>query len=186
MVLPTRVGTFRQALVAKLEAERSTRTALSHELLAHLFDEGIEGEKRLVSDDEQRTAMGQHPPECPRLLTVPGIGPLTATALVAAVSDAKQFHHGRQWAAWLGLVPRQPTTGGKERLLGISKRGDGYRRKLLVHGARATVQGGGRNTDRRRRWIRQLVERRGKNRTAVAVANTNARMAWVLLSRQHE
>jgi transposase len=106
--------------------------------------------------------------------------------LAAAVSDAKQFHHGRQFAAWLGLVPRQHTTGRKARLLCIRKRGDGYLRELLVHGARATVQWVGSTTDRRSRWIRQLVERRGKNRTAVAVANTNARMAWVLLSRQQE
>jgi transposase len=102
------------------------------------------------------------------------------------VSDAEQFHNGRQFAAWLGLVPRQHTTGGKARLLGISKRGDGYLRKLLVHGARAVIQWVGSNTDRRRQWIRQLVERRGKNRTAVAVANKHARIVWVLLSRQQD
>jgi transposase len=186
MVLPTGVRKFRKAFVAKLEAERSNLTALSHELFAHLFDEFIEVEKRLVYDDEKLTTMGQHHPERQRLLTLPGIGPLTATALVAAVSDVEQFHNGRQFAAWLGLVPRQHTTGGKEHLLGISKRGDGYIRKLLVHGARATVRWVGSKTDRRSQWIRQLVERRGTNRTAVAVANKNARIAWVLLSRQQE
>jgi transposase len=102
------------------------------------------------------------------------------------VSDAEQFHNGRQFAAWLGLVPRQHTTGGKARLLGMSKRGDGYPRQLLGHGARATIQWVGSNTDRQRQWIRQLVERRGKNRTAVAVANKHARMVWVLLSRQQD
>jgi transposase len=99
-VLPTSVSKFRTAFVAKLEAERSKLTALSHEFFAHLFDEFIEVEKRLVYYDEKFTAMGQHHPECQRLLTVPGIGPLTATALVAAVSDAKQLHNGRQFAAW--------------------------------------------------------------------------------------
>ena len=186
IVLPTSVSTFRQAFVAQLEAERSKLTELSHELFRPRFDEFSQVEQRLVSYDEKLTTMGRTHPECRRLLTIPGIGPLTATALVAAVSDAGQFRHGRQCAAGLGLVPRQPTTGGKERLLGIRKRGDGYLRKLLVHGARATVQWVGSNTDRRSQWIRQLVERRGKNRTAVAVANTNARIVWVLLSRQQD
>jgi transposase len=186
IVLPTSVSKFRKAFVVKLEAERSRLTELSHELFTHLFDEFIEVEKRLVYYDEKLTTMGQTHPECQRLLTIPGIGPLTATALVAAVSDVEQFHNGRQFAAWLGLVPRQHTTGGKERLLGISKRGDGYIRKLLVHGARATIQWVGSKTDRRSQWIRQLVERRGKNRTAVAVANKNARIVWVLLSRQQD
>ena len=140
---------FRQAFVAKLEAEGSKLTELSHELFDHLFDEFVEVDKRLVYYDEKLTTVGQNHPECQRLLTIPGIGLMTATALVAAVSDAEQFHNGRQFAAWLGLVPRQHTTGGKERLLGISKRGDCYIRKLLVHGARATIQWVGSKTDRR-------------------------------------
>jgi transposase len=186
IVLPTSVSKFRKAFVAKLEAERSKLTELGHELFQHLFDEFSEVEKRLVYYDEKLTTMGRTHPECQRLLTIPGIGPLTATALVAAVSDAQQFHNGRQFAAWLGLVPRQHTTGGKERRMGISKRGDGYIRKLLVHGARATIRWVGSRTDRRSQWIRQLVERRGTNRTAVAVANKNARIVWVLLSRQQD
>jgi transposase len=115
-------------------------------------------------------------------MTIPGLGPLSATALVAAISDASAVKNGRQFAAWLGLVPRQHSTGGKERLLGMSKRGDHYRRKLLIHGARATIRWVGRKPDRRSQWIRQLVERRGKNPTAVAVANKNARIVWALLT----
>jgi transposase len=102
------------------------------------------------------------------------------------VGDAEQRHNGRQFAAWLGLVPRHHITGGKERLLGMSKRGDGYIRKLPVHGARATIRWAGSKTDRRSQWVRQLVERRGTNRTAVAVANKNARIVWVLPSRQQD
>ncbi len=83
-------------------------------------------------------------------------------------------------------MPRQHSTGGKERLLGISKRGDSYLRKLLVHGARTTIRWVGRKTDRRSQWIRQLVERRGKNRTAVAVANKNARIVWALLTSHQD
>ena len=89
-------------------------------------------------------------------------------------------------STWLGLVPRQHSTGGKERLLGISKRGDSYLRKLLVHGARTTIRWVGRKTDRRSQWIRQLVERRGKNRTAVAVANKNAQIVWALLTSHQD
>jgi transposase len=122
-------------------------------------------------------------PVCQRLLTIPGIGPLTATALMAAVGDAGVFQNGRQFAAWLGLVPKQYSTGGQTRLLGISKRGDSYIRKLLIHGARATLRWARTKADRRSQWIRGLLERRGWNRTAVAVANKNARIVWALLSR---
>jgi transposase len=129
---------------------------------------------------ETLEALATTHPECQRPMTIPGLGPLTATALVAAVSDASAFKNGRQCAAWLGLVPRQHSPGGKERLLGISTRGDSYLRKLLVHGARATIRWVGRKTDRRSQGIRQLSERRGKNRAAVAVAHKNARLVWAL------
>jgi transposase len=102
--------------------------------------------------------------------------------LVAAVTDATHVKNGRQLAAWLGLVPRQHSTGGKPRLLGISKRGDRYLRKLLVHGARATLRWIKRKSDRRSQWVRALLERRGTNRTVVALAHKNARSAWVLLT----
>jgi transposase len=115
-------------------------------------------------------------------MTILGIGPFTATALVAAVSDASAFKNGRQCAARLGLVPRQHATGGKERLWGMSKRGESYLRTLLSHRARATRRWVGRQTDRRSPWIRQLSERRGTNRTAVAVAHKHARMVWALLT----
>ncbi len=105
---------------------------------------------------------------------------------MAAVSDASAFKNGRQFAAWLGLVPRQHSTGGKERLLGIRKRGEGYLRKLFVHGARAVVRGVREQTDRRRGWIRGLIARRGFNRTTVAVANKNARIVWALLTSHQD
>ena len=117
-----------------------------------------------------------------RLGTIPGMGPLTATALVAAVRDASHLKKGRQVAAWSGLVPRHHSPGGKARWLGSSKRGAVYRRTLLVQGARATRRWVGLKTDRRSPWGRGLVERRGKNKAAVAVANKNARMVWALLT----
>jgi transposase len=186
IVIPKGVAKFRQAVVGKLESAKDKRTPLSQALLWKLVDEFALLEKQLAYDQEKLETVATTHPECQRLMTIPGIGPLTATALVAAISDASAFKNGRQFAAWLGLVPRQHTTGGKERLLGISKRGDTYLRKLLVHGARATIRWVGRKTDRRSQWMRQLLERRGKNRTAVAVANKNARIVWALLTSHQD
>src|SRR5262247_229963 len=182
IVIPKGVAKFRQAVVGKLEAEKDKLTPLSQEMFWKLVEEFVALEKQLAYYQEKLEALATTHPECQRLMTIPGIGPLSATALVAAVSDASAFKNGRQFAAWLGLVPRQYSTGGRERLLGISKRGDSYLRKLLIHGARATLRWVGRKTDRRSQWMRQLVERRGHNRTAVAVANKNARIVWALLT----
>ena len=114
-------------------------------------------------------------------MSIPGIGEKTATALVAAVGDASQFRNGRELAAWLGLVPRQHTTGGRPRLLGISKRGDRYLRTLLIHGARSALQQAPRRPDGRSRWAVGVKGRRGQNVAAVALANKNARTAWAVL-----
>jgi transposase len=184
VVLPQSVAQFRQTFLPTLEAEQAKFTPLSQELFAQLYDEFCTLEKRLAYYNEKLAALGDAHPVCQRLRTIPGVGPLTATALVAAVSDASHFKNGRQFAAWLGLVPGQHSTGGKARLLGISKRGDSYVRKLLIHGARATLRWVGLKTDRRSQWVRGLIERRGKNRAAVALANKNARIAWALLSSE--
>jgi transposase len=184
IVMPKGVSQFRQAVVDRLESEQDKLTALSQEMFRKLVEEFIALEEQLAYYQDKLDTLAKTHPECQRLMTIPGIGPLGATALIAAVSDASAFHNGRQFAAWLGLVPRQHTTGGKAYLLGISKRGDSYLRKLLIHGARATMRWVGLKTDRRSQWIRQLLERRGKNRTAVAVANKNARIVWALLTSQ--
>lgn len=117
-----------------------------------------------------------------RLQSIPGIGPLTASALVASVGDAKTFKNGRQLAAWLGLVPRQESSGGKERLLGISKRGDTYLRTLLIHGARSVLFSLKRRAEPGEGWIARLTARRNANIAAVALANKNARIVWALLA----
>jgi transposase len=123
-----------------------------------------------------------------RLAEVPGIGALTATALVASIGEARNFDDGRQVAAWLGLVPRQHSSGGKANLLGISKRGDGYLRRLLVHGARSVVYWAERSKtpDRTQAWVTQVATRRNKNVAAVALANKNARTVWALLAHQRQ
>ena len=183
IVLPTGVNAFRNALAATLEAEHAKLTPLSQELFGKLCAEFKKVEAEVAYYDEKLQALATTHPESQRLLTIPGIGPITATALIAAVGDVGVFTNGRQFAAWLGLVPKQHSTGGQTRLLGISKRGDRYLRKLLIHGARATLRWARTKTDSRSRWTRGVLERRGWNRTAVAVANKNARIVWAVLSR---
>jgi transposase len=183
IVIPKGVSKFRQAVVGKLDSEKDKLTALSQEMCWKLVEEFVDLEKRIAYYQEKLENLAKTHPECQRLMTIPGLGPITATALVAAVGDVGMFKNGRQFTAWLGLVPRQHSTGGQTRLLGISKRGDSYLRKLLIHGARATLRWVKLKTDDRSQWIRGLLERRGWNRTAVAVANKNARIVWALLSR---
>ncbi len=117
-----------------------------------------------------------------RLAQIPGIGPITARALVASVGDASSFQNSRQLAAFLGLVPRQHSSGGKPTLLGISKRGDVYLRTLLIHGARAVVRGAQHKTDPEA-WLGRLLGRRPRNVATVALAHKNARTVWALLAR---
>jgi transposase len=114
---------------------------------------------------------------------VEGVGPLVATALVAAIGNARQFKSGRELGAWLGLVPRQHSSGQRTLLLGISKRGDRYLRTLLIHGARAASRVAERKRDARSIWISRLKQRSGPNVAAVALANKNARVMWALLAR---
>jgi transposase len=177
---------FRTSVVRQLEAEPAKLTPLSTEVFWHLDEEFLALENRVAYDHEKLQAMGQAHPQCRRWQAIPGVGPLTATAILAAVPDAAHVKHGRPWAAWLGLVPREHATGGKPRLLGMSQRGDGYLRKRLVQGARATRRWAVRKNDPRRPWVRALIARQGKNRAAVAFAHKNARIVWALLAHNHE
>ncbi|MDR5728978.1 MAG: IS110 family transposase [Terriglobia bacterium] len=120
---------------------------------------------------------------CQRLLEIPGVGPLTATALVAAVGNGAAFTKGRDFAAWLGLVPKQHSTGGKAWLLGISKRGNAYLRRLFIHGARSIVLSLNRSNHAIGNWMNQLESRTHRNVMVVAVANKLARIAWAVLSK---
>lgn len=120
-----------------------------------------------------------------RLERIPGIGPLTASALVATIGDAKNFDNGRQLAAWLGLVPRQHSSGGKQNLLGMSKRGDAYLRTLLIHGARSVIYRAMQKADPRN-WTVAVTMRRNKNVAAVALANKTARTVWALLAHDRQ
>lgn len=154
-------------------------------VFARLLSELVRLDEEIAHYDALIKQIEREDPSCTRLKAVPGIGLITATALACAVQST-QFQSGRHLAAWIGLVPRQHSSGGRSRLLGISKRGNPYLRTLLIHGARSVVRHAEGKQDRTSLWIQRLVERRGKNRAAVAVANKNARMVWAMLSRQQD
>lgn len=182
IVLPERIGQLRRGLPRILENAENELTALSRRLFSSLYEELTELDEKIKAMDEQVKAIYRASEPCQRVAAVEGIGPLTATALIAAMSDGKSFKNGRQFAAWLGLVPRQHSTGGKTRLFGISKRGDSYLRTLLIHGARSVVYRANRKTDSRNRWIADKQRRLGTSKACVALANKNARIVWSLIA----
>jgi transposase len=120
---------------------------------------------------------------CQRLVAIPGIGPVTATAVIAAIGNGGAFHKGREFAAWLGVVPREHSTGGQQKLLGISKRGNSYLRRLFVQGARAVMQHRTKQSPGLSAWLAQLTSRTHRNVAAVALANKLARIAWAVLAK---
>lgn len=183
IVIPQGVAKVRQALPALLEDAENSLTWSAREWLGALATELRSLDHWLEETEDKIQRVFAHHEACQRLAQMEGIGPLTATALVAAVGDATTFKNGRQLAAWLGLVPRQHSSGGKPTLLGISKGGQTYLRKLLIHGARAVIQRVDRKQDARSHWLQGVKARRGTNRACVAHANKTARIAWVLLAR---
>ncbi len=184
IILPAGISYIRKQLPMILETPNNGLSDLFRELLSELYEELVHLDSRVNMIETKLTNVSAQNENCLRLLTIPGIGVLTATALVAAVGNIDVFKNGREFAAWLGLVPRQHSTGGKAKLMGISKRGDTYLRMLLIHGGRSVVRIAHKYTDRRSCWINELEQRRGKNISAVAVANKNARIAWALLSKK--
>ena len=155
-------------------------------LVGDLLDDWMRLDERVKAFDAEFAEMARTDEAMRRLSTVPGIGPINATALAAAVGDAGAFAKGRDLAAWLGLVPRQATTGGKPRLLGISKRGNRYLRKNLVHGARAVLPRLAERDTPLGRWLRGLLARRHKNVAIVALAGKLARICWAVLAGGRE
>lgn len=148
-------------------------------VLQMLVDQLRDTARRISELDDRLREQAKSNETCRRLMTIPGIGPVIATALVATIGDAKSFTSGRHLAAWLGLVPRQTSSGGKDRLGGISKAGDGYLRRMLVHGARAVLRWWRTSSP----WLARLLERRPVNVVVVALANKTARIAWAVMTR---
>jgi transposase len=184
LVVGRRVDVLRTALPLLLEDAENGLTIDFRALLEGLRQDLIKLGERVDEMDKKIKLLASNNTEAKRLLQIPGIGPITATALVCAIGDGKQFKRGRDLAAWLGLTPRQHSSGGKDRLLGISKRGDAYLRTLLIHGARAVLRVSGDKDDPRSRWLQNLCGRRNKNIAAVALANKNARIVWALLTKK--
>ena len=171
-------------LIATVVAEPDDRVSgLLREILSEMNERLRLFEERLKHYDLRIAELARADERAGRLMAVQGVGPLTATALMAAMGDARQFRSGRELSAWLGLVPRQYSSGERVMLLGISKRGDRYLRTLLIHGARITLRHAGRKRDSHSRWVVRRRERRGPNIAAVALANKNARVLWALLTR---
>ncbi|ABM25460.1 Transposase IS116/IS110/IS902 family [Shewanella putrefaciens] len=186
IVITKSKSAFKAQLPDILIDEANTLTTKGRAIFYQLYDEVIDIEKRLKSCDTQVLNETQNNVICQRLQTIPGVGPVTATAIYAAVGDGKDFNNGRHFSAWCGLVPKQHSSGGKDNLLGISKRGNAYLRTLFIHGARAVLRHSGSKSDKLSCWAIQLAERRGFNRACVAVANKLARMSWVIAAREEE
>lgn len=182
VVIPKGIGALEQHLPQILEAPDNALVSMSRELFSRLFEHFRHLDEQVKALEVQIKAWHRDSAASQRLQKIPGIGPLTASALVASIGDAKSFKNARQLAAWLGLVPRQHSTGGKERLLGISKRGDTYLRTLLIHGARSVLVSLKRRGAQVDGWLARLVQRRNPNIAAVALANKNARIVWALLA----
>lgn len=177
-------GMLRKAIPELLEDADNGLSFGFRELLSDLYGELKHLQSSIDTLTERIERQVRQDGDGRRLLEVPGIGPITASALLAAVGDARQFQNGRQMAAFLGLVPLQHSSGGKTRLLGIHKRGDSYLRGLLVHGARSVLRTAADKPDDRSRWLMNLATRRHRNIAIVAQANKTARIAWAILTTE--
>jgi transposase len=184
IVMAQSPGVFARSVPEVLACCDDELTAFCRTLIGQMLEQFHALEERIERADEWIKDIMRRSPLCRKIAAIDGIGPVTATALVGAVGEAKEFRNGRHLAAWLGLVPRQHSSGGKAHLTGISKRGDTYLRTLLVHGARSVLRYVAGKTDARSRWLQELIARRGYNRAAVALANRNARVVQVLLSSE--
>ncbi len=182
IVLPHRIDTITQRMPDILEDGENGLTQTMRQLLARLTDHLKALDKQVNELEAQIQRWHQDNEVSRKLAKIPGLGPITASAIVATIGDAREFKNGRQLAAWLGLVPRQHSSGGKQVLLSISKRGDSYLHTLLIHGARAVIRYAS-NKEISDNWLGKILTRRNKNVVAVALANKNARIIWSLLTK---
>lgn len=175
---------FEKAIEAMLADEALLAEGRMRMLIVDMRAEWSALDRRIEALDQEFAALARSDDAARRLTTIPGVGPLNATALVAAVGRAESFGRARDLGAWLGLVPRQHTTGGRPKLLGISKRGNVYLRTLLIHGARAALTPLAASDTALGAWLRALLARCHRNTVVVALANKLSRIAWALLRRE--
>jgi transposase len=181
LVAPQQLARLRAAVPDWLEDAENGLTGRFRALLNGLWNDLKTLDHRAAELDHEINMIAQSDPVAKRLQQLRGVGPMVATALVATVGNAEQFANGRQMAASLGLTPKQHSSGGKDRLLGISKRGDAHLRSILIHGARSVIRTAKEKDDRLSQWVTSLAERRHPNVAAVALANKTARIAWAML-----
>jgi len=182
VVIGREISRLRRGLREIVDGADNSLGDIIRELVQEVHEELVELDQRIASYNRRIRDLFRTNEMCQRIGKIEGIGPITATALVAAVGDRTCFKNGRQFAAWLGLVPKQRSSGGKARLFGISKRGDRYLRTLMIHGARAVLGKARGKQDPRSQWIGRMRERRHPNVVAVALANKNARIVWSILA----
>ena len=176
---------------ARFGSAKEIGEAVSNATLSEFAEENFDAliaefqvpDTRIAAIDRKLVEICRKDERCKRLSTLPGAGPAIATALIAAIDDGRHFSSGRALAAWIGLVPRQYTTGGKPRLGGTGKRGNHYLRRQLIHGARSVLIRISNHSDRRSKWARDLLARAGYNKTLVAIANKTAPIALAVLRR---
>ena len=186
IVVPKGINKIRAALPGILEDAENELSHFGRQIFQDLYEEISAKDKRIEIYDTKLEVIFKNNKDCQTISKIEGIGIITATAIIATIGDPKVFKNGRHFAAFLGLVPRQFSSGGKEKLLGISKRGDTYIRTLLIHGGRAVVRRVDTKTDPRSEWVKSIKERRGANRAAVALANKNARIVWAVLAKNEQ
>jgi transposase len=183
IVLPVGINQLRTQLTDILEDAENGLSAISRSLFAKQIEKLKELDKTIKEYDKQIDQLCMQNELCQRFLEVPGIGTITATMIASDIGDGKGYAKGKDYAASLGIVPKQHTSGDKVVLLGISKRGNGYLRTLLIHGARSVLQYCQGKNDPLNRWLQTLIERRGFNKAAVALANKNARILWAMATK---
>jgi transposase len=183
IVIPKGIAHISKQLPAILEDGENGLTFTAREAIAELLQEHYHLTEKIIRADQKLKNIALDHPVAKSLMRLRGIGPITALALFACVGNAAQFKNARQLSAWLGLVPKQYGTGGKVHLSGISKRGNNQLRVLLIHGARTVMNWASKRDDQLSLWIKSLVDRRGKHKAMVALANKTARMVWVTLNK---
>ena len=184
LVFPKSVNVLRRQLPEVLEDAGNGLSELFRRLLAQSYQHLQELDAHIDFYTDEMKRFCRENEACERLQTIPGFGPIVAGVFYSAVGQGEAYRRGRDVAASVGLVPRQHSSGGKDTLLGLSKRGDRYLRSLLVHGARSVVIQAAKKEDRLSRWINRLKAERGFNKATVALANKMARMGWAILSKK--
>lgn len=181
VIIPQGISKIKQ-LIEIMDANQDKLSGVLLELLAELYKQFKAYDEQIDMYDSRLERFSQENELSKEIQKIAGIGPITATAIIATIGDAKKFKNGREVSAWLGLVPRQYSSGEKIILGGISKRGDHYMRKLLIQGARSVVMRCSNKTDKLSGWVAKKKERCGFNKASVALANKNTRMIWAIMA----